>query len=555
MALCGYVRRALSTLSAALILVGALEGQSPSAVQIIRLTNQAIFPDAIEDDALAFACADDPGVLAGFFAEKRLPYDAALVRPWEGRKACHVYYEPTLKGFRASRDNAPIQGLYVAIQPTNFFARSTMPGYNLEIAKTVLGRLPREAQVRVGVAGHFDKEFWAPAAESHFGGLPHEFSFFATDSDDMQPWAQDHMKAGQLNGQPRTLTPRRLFEGDPEQGEQTRGLLTRLAQNGFVRSKLSWEGGGIQFVANPKNPSQTIIAVGLRRYWGPELTEAEYGYVLRVEFGADIVLNLNQTGAHADYVTAFFPQDDTVLVSTIVRNNPDLARAAAFHLLDSFGDKKPPEIRRLASLLAEWDGPLADRPAPLVNAISAAGTALNRPPPENDPKLDVLVGAYVARNCPGNPGECFAAQNEMLRQDPELLRRAATHLVGLQERAELRQVLLGVISDQLSPTMPKEQAALDQAAKQLEAWGFRTVRVPHLTSGGELRISYINGLLFDRRYFMPSLGLGRFEERLVANLRDDLGGRYEIIPVDAHRVLAMNGGLHCVFGITREIEK
>ena len=81
------------------------------------------------------------------------------------------------------------------------------------------------------------------------------------------------------------------------------------------------------------------------------------------------------------------------------------------------------------------------------------------------------------------------------------------------------------------------------------------MRVPHLTSGGELRISYINDLLFDRRYFMPSLGLGRFEERLVANLRDELGGRYEIIPVDAHRVLAMNGGLHCVFGITREIEK
>jgi hypothetical protein len=322
-----------------------------------------------------------------------------------------------------------------------------------------------------------------------------------------------------------------------------------------VRSKLSWEGGGIQFVANPRNPGQTIIAVGLRRYWGPALTEAEYAYVLRVEFGADIVLNLNQTGAHADYVTAFFPQDDTVLVSTIVRNDPDLARAAAFHLLDSFGDKKPPEFRRLASLLAEWDGPLADRPAPLVQAISAAQLALDRPPPENDPKLDVLVGAYVDRNCPGSPGECFAAQNVMLRKDPELLRRAATHLVGLQARAELRQVLLGVISDQLSPTMPREQAALDQAAEQLESWGFRTVRVPHLTSGGELRISYINGLLFDRRYFMPSLGLGRFEERLVANLRDELKGRYEIIPVEAHRVLAMNGGLHCVFGITREVEK
>jgi hypothetical protein len=318
---------------------------------------------------------------------------------------------------------------------------------------------------------------------------------------------------------------------------------------------LSWEGGGVQFVANPKNPSQTIIAVGLRRYWGPALTEAEHNYVLRVEFGADLVLNLNATGAHADYVTAFFPQEETVLVSTIVRNNADLARAAAFELLDSFGDQKPPEVRRVASLLAEWAGSLTGRPLPLVNAISAAQAALNRPPPENDPKLDVLVGEYVNRNCPGDPGACFAAANEMLRKDPELFRRASTHVVGLEARAELRQVLLGVISDQLSTTMPKEQESLDQAAKQLEEWGFRTVRVPHLTSGGELRISYVNGLLFDRRFFMPSLGLGRFEERLVATLRDDLAGRYEIIPIDARRVLAMNGGLHCVFGITREVEK
>ena len=552
MALCGFVARALA---AALILAGALDGQAPAAVQVVPLTDQAIFPEAIEDDALAFACAEDPAALAGFFAEKRLPFEPTLVRGWEGHKACHIYYEPTLKGFRASRDNAPIQGLYVTIQPTNFFARSAIPGYNLEIAKTVLGRLPRGAQVRVGVAGHFDEEFWGPAVESHFGGLPHEFSFFATDSETMQPWAQDHMKAGQLNGQPRTLSPRRLFEGEAEQGEQTRGLLTRLGQNGFVRSKLSWEGGGIQFVANPKNPSQTIMAVGLRRYWGPALTEAEYVYVLRVEFGADLVLNLNPTGAHADYVTAFFPQDQTVLVSTIVQNNADLARAAAFELLDSFGDQKPPELRRLASLLAEWAGSLTGRPLPLVNAISAAQAVLDRPLPENDPKLDVLVRSYVVRNCPGNPGACFAAANEMLRKDPELLRRASTHVVGLEARAELRQVLLGVISDQLSPAIPKEQATLDQAAKQLEAWGFRTVRVPHLTSGGELRISYVNGLLFDRRFFMPSLGLGRFEERLAAALRDDLQGRYEIIPVDAQRVLAMNGGLHCVFGITREIEK
>src|SRR5690606_34530281 len=126
-----------------------------------------IYPDAAEADAFSFACAEEAEALREFLVQKRLPYESDLVRSWQGRKACHVYYEPTLKGFRASRDNAPIIGLYTAVQPTNFFARSAMPGYNLEIAKTVLARLPRAIKASVNVAGRFDREFWESAAESH----------------------------------------------------------------------------------------------------------------------------------------------------------------------------------------------------------------------------------------------------------------------------------------------------------------------------------------------------------------------------------------------------
>ena len=67
-------------------------------------------------------------------------------------------------------------------------------------------------------------------------------------------------------------------------------------------------------------------------------------------------------------------------------------------------------------------------------------------------------------------------------------------------------------------------------------------------------MSYVNSLLFDRRLFVPSLGLGGYEERLFAKLKNDLGGRYEILPVNARTVLSMDGGVHCVFGIIREVE-
>jgi agmatine/peptidylarginine deiminase len=142
----------------------------------------------------------------------------------------------------------------------------------------------------------------------------------------------------------------------------------------------------------------------------------------------------------------------------------------------------------------------------------------------------------------------------MLRRDPELARRSSSYALGLTAESLLREMLIGIVEDQLDPSVPPEQPLLDEAARQLTEWGFRVVRVPHLSSGGVLRVSYVNSLLVGRRLFMPTLGLGRFEERMFAQLTSELSGQYEIIPVDARRVLMLNGGLHCVFGILRQIE-
>ena len=538
-------------------LLGAGLATAAANVQIAPLSKPSAFAEATDPDALAYACADDSAALSQFFAGKQLPFESGLVRRRGAFAACHVYYEPTLKGFRASRDNAKIQSLYIAADPLSFFLRGDLAGYSLDIAKSVLSRLPRPIDVRLSVAGDFDESLWTPAAVTHFAGYPHEFSFFHSGTAESHPWTQDHIKAGELNGQLRILIPRRLYEGRQEDGEMTKGLLSRLEQERFVRSKLSWEGGGMQFVADPRDPSKTIMALGGgMRYWGEELSQREYAYVLRVEFGADEVLDLSAIGPHADYLVAFLPADNTALVSAMVRQSGEAARAAAFALLDSFGDEKPAAVRRLASLLAEWPAVLSDRPPPIMTAITDARKALDNLAPEADQELDVLVNRYVAQHCPENPAVCFdgSQANRLFQADPELARRTASRSAVEAVNASLRPMLLDLIEAQTSIAAWEEEPLLEDAVRQLQQFGFRTVRVPHLSGGEGASVSYVNSLLFDRRLFVPSLGLGGYEERLFAKLKNDLGGRYEILPVNARTVLSMDGGVHCVFGIIREVE-
>lgn len=532
-------------------------GIAATSVTITPLLQPSAFAEATDPDALAFACADDAATLSQFFAAKQLPFESSLVRPRGASAACHVYYEPTLKGFRASRDNAKIEGLYLAVDPLSFFLRGDLPGYSLDIAKSVLSRLPRPINVRLSVSGDFDQSLWTPAAEAHFAGISHHFSFFDSGTDEPHPWAQDHIKAGELNGQLRVLIPRRLFEGRQEDGELTRGLLSRLEQERFVRSKLSWEGGGLQFVADPRDSSKTIMAVGGgMRYWGEELSQQEFAYVLRVEFGADEVLDLSAIGPHADYLIAFLPADNTVLVSTMVRQSGEAARAAAFALLDTFGDQKPAAVRRLASLLAEWPAVLSDRPPPIMAAIAEARRAIEDQGLEDDLELDGLINQYVAQHCPANPAACFegAQANRLLQSNPELARRTAARSAAEAVNSSLRPMLLNLVEAQTSIAAWVEEPLLEDVVRRLEHLGFRTVRVPHLSGGDGASVSYVNSLLFDRRLFLPSLGLGGYEDRLFAKLKNDLGGRYEILPVNARTVLSMDGGVHCVFGIIRNVE-
>ena len=529
--------------------------QAFAAVELLPLQPSAEFADAAESGALSFACSAAPDELAPFFAARGLPFETALVRDRNGL-ACHVFYEPTLPGFRASRDNETPEGLYSSISPYSFLANSEIPGDSFEIVKEILSRLSRPLNIRLTVSGGFSQSLWEPAAARHFGGLPHRFTFFESVDSVAHPWAQDHLKAGYANGLPRVLIPRRLYEEGADGGDMTESLLKSLEAQGFVRSQLSWDGGDLQFVADPRAPSRTILVEGgASRYWGRELNSAEYGYVLRQEFGADECLDLGNAGTPADDLVAFLPDDNSVLVSKIVRGDTDVARAAAFQLLETFSaSSPPPAIRRLASLLAEWEQDLRESSTLLSEAIDAAQRAIEAAAPEDDPELDTLLEAYVASHCPGNPASCFdqAREGEILETDPELLRRSSSHAAVNLLRTRLRAMLLGIVRQQTDRGSWPDELAADRAAAQLASWGFHVVRVPYLRGGSQPSVSYANALLLDKKLFLPTLGLRRYEERVFSQLRRDLLGRYQVIPVDARTALTRRGGVRRAFAIFRQ---
>ena len=90
----------------------------------------------------------------------------------------------------------------------------------------------------------------------------------------------------------------------------------------------------------------------------------------------------------------------------------------------------------------------------------------------------------------------------------------------------------------------------------LRALGFRVIPVPafRVDLHGPRDwpgISYVNGLVVDKQLFLPRFGLGEVEDRLFRELGAQLPAGYEVVPIDAQRVLIRNGGLHCLAGLVR----
>lgn len=488
-----------------------------------------------------------------------MPFEFKLVRPLFGSLACHVHYVPTRPGFRASPEDSQITELIGSIEPNGFLSGRASVGDSFDILKTVIPHLPRPVPITVYVTDAYDRSNWEPAGQTHFPSAVGRMRFIPAIGEQTHPWTQDQIKSGVADGEVKALVPRMLYEGRAEDGVTFSPLLDSLSSARTIRSKISWEGGDLLFVLSPVDPSKLIMLHGgsAERYWGCELTAKEYSYVLRVEFGADQVVDFSRAGPHVDYLTAFLPADRIALVAREERNNYSIAEAAAQELAKLYGKRAPTELRQLAGALR--DAQMSNSPdvEGIQHLVAVLREKTARIVPEIDIELSAMIDRYVETHCPGEEESCFEGEGKrtMLIQAPELLRRSSDAAFTFEFEANVPAALLALIEGQL-PGAPDSMAALlDAKAAEISRLGFRVVRVPYLAAHNLWQkwtgVSYLNSLVFDNTLFVPTMGLGKAEEKILASLRKKIGTGYKVIPVPARFAILRNGGVHCVTGAFR----
>ncbi len=222
------------------------------------------------------------------------------------------------------------------------------------------------------------------------------------------------------------LVPRRLLEGSPEYGERFKAFLDEITGGSFVRSKLSWEGGDLMFLRHPGNPRETVIFFGdsAKNYWGKQLTDEEYAYILKIEFGADHAVNLSGLAAHIDYFVSFLPDENIALVSDPITGNQGLAYSA----LEAIGQRlKNPYTNEIIEMARSLSISAADfRKSRKEIRAALDKLKISQQTLQVEERIGMMgrLEKYVRQNCIEDPESCFVgtSQQDMFEKDLPLVR-------------------------------------------------------------------------------------------------------------------------------------
>src|SRR3972149_6427431 len=174
--------------------------------------------------------------------------------------------------------------------------------------REVLTWIRRPLDVGILVHRVHDEAAYEKATSRNFGGPPHRITLRDRGVERNFWWVQDYIESGSSSRGETILIPRRIFEGAPGNGEVFEPLLARLSRQGrVVRSRLSWEGGDLQFTRDPGDARRLVLFYGsfAKPYWGESLSQGEFEYVLSLEFGADRAVDLGGLAPHVDYFVSF----------------------------------------------------------------------------------------------------------------------------------------------------------------------------------------------------------------------------------------------------------
>jgi hypothetical protein len=552
------LRRAQTTLPSffAAVLLVAMPGGTAADVVYEPVPASPRWADAVEPGALRLACASDEGDLTKLFASEGLPLRRELLRHEAGR-VCHLFYRPTVAGFRASPDDEPLIGIDFDTDPVLYLAAgSRNRGEPVGMMREILQRIPRPLAVSILIHRVHDAAAYDDATRRLFGSSPHRVALLDRGVERTFWWVQDWLKAGVSGRGPTVLIPRRILEGKPENAKEFAPMLDRFAlREGVVRSRLSWEGGDLPLTRDPRDPRRLVLFCGgfAKAYWAETLTAAEYEYVLEVELGADRAVDLSGLAPHVDYFVAFVPRARLALVGVPVTGDLDVARAALDALRSRFAARAPEPLLELRDALAS---PKAD----LGRARAALGRARSESPQWQlavDPTLPERMRSLVARACPTG-GDCLspAGQLRMIEADRDTFESWVQATQAARDEPAVVAAHLDLVEGQLEPVPEPVRSRVLEKIGELEAMGFRVVRVPafRVDLNGPRAwpgISYVNALVVDQQIFVPRFGLGEVEERIFREVGAQLPAGYSIVPIDSQRVLIRNGGLHCLAGLIR----
>ena len=528
----------------------------PPEVALTPVPPSTRWPNAIEEGALSRACAESSERLRAFFAREELPFEEELVRNEEGA-VCHVHYRPTVPGFRASPDEDLLTGVLFDAEALLYLAAARENrGDALGAMTEVLRRIPRRLDVGVFTHRIHDESAYENATKRIFEDTPHDVTLLDRGVDRTFWWVQDYVKAGTSSRGETILIPHRIFEGNPKYGELYNPLLERLSgQRRVTRSRLSWEGGDLQFTRDPRDETQLVLYYGsfVKPYWGESLTRSEFEYVLTLEFGADRAVDLGGLAPHVDYFVCFLARESVALVSVARSGDLDVARAVLERLLARFAGREPPALGELKEALSSPNPDPRDVARLIAHARQRQGTWRFG----MDEGLLDRTEALVAEVCPGRD-DCFTPSDHvrLAEADPDLFEEWIHAVQYARDEQSIVTAHLDLVESQIEPIPEDFAARTGEKIAELEEMGFRVIQIPSFRVNLRKErdwpgISYVNGLVVDQQVFLPQLGLGEVEDGIFRLVDAQLPDGYSIVPIYAERVLIRNGGLHCLTGLIR----
>ena len=530
---------------------------SPGAVvDVTPIPPSPLWPDATEEGALSLACAPTASALGDHFAREDLPFRTHLLRDQDGR-VCHVLYRPTVPGFRASPDEEPLKEILFDADGLLYLATARQNRGDVLGAMTeVLSRIPRRLDVGVFTHRLHEESAYERATKLSFGDTPHGVRLLDRGVERSFWWVQDYMKSGISRGEETILVPHRIFEGKRKYGELYDPLLERRTDEDRVtRSRLTWEGGDLQFTRDPRDETKLVLYYGnfVKPYWGESLTPDEFEYVLSLEFGADRAVDLGGLAPHVDYFVLFLARERVALVSVARSGDLDVARAVLQRLLARFAGREPGTLRELKEALAS---PNPD-PREIARLINEARRQQGTWSFTVDGELFDRTEALVAEVCPDRE-DCFTAADQvrLAAADPALFEEWIHAVQHAREEQPIVTAHLDLLESQIEPIPDDIAARTLEKIAELEGMGFCVIQIPAFRVNLRKErdwpgISYVNGLVVDKQVFLPQFGLGEIEDDIFRLVEAQLPKGYSIVPIYAQGVLIRNGGLHCLTGLVR----